>query len=89
MFQYTSISNVLLKGDDELYMYFSFSFSLFSVALICGVLLYVIDLTSEGTLNLSAWARHRIEKEKEEKEKIALDKYVYNYMYTYTIMNSN
>lgn len=44
------------------------------VALICGVLLYVIDFTSEGTLNLSSWARHRLEKEKEEKEKIALDK---------------
>ena len=34
-----------------------------------GILLYVLDSTHGGKLNMTAWARRREEKEAEEKEK--------------------
>lgn len=39
------------------------------ISLIFGILLYVLDSTHGGKLNMTAWARRREEKEAEEKEK--------------------
>ena len=45
------------------------------MALICGVLLFVLDSASGGELNLFAWTREKIAKEKEEKEKKQSERY--------------
>ena len=38
------------------------------MALICGILLFVIDFANGGSLNLFALTRAKMEKEKEDKE---------------------